>query len=295
MPACSSPSARSARCGVEQHAHFGGGKRRSMSQRLEAFTLFSSSKGNSALFRYGPGMRPHRRGRLGACAERVAAGAWDVAVRDSGDFRHARAQRPYQGAGDDFQGLLHPDLRALPLLPRHSRQMPERGGSAVFAGRSDRAWSVFDAAVPDPARRGGFGLLPRRRAPPPSATRPTSATSPPVSAAASSAATRSSSKATTISICSKTALTRPAAEKADSRRVRAPLQPLLRGGAAAAGRERRAPHRARAPFAQNNRPALAYSESRGALAARSITVAGESVSADVSLAVASPCEPVRVL
>ena len=46
---------------------------------------------------------------------------------------------------------------------------------------------------------------------------------------------------------------------------------------------------------ENNRPALAYSESRGALAARSITVAGESVSADVSLAVASPCEPVRVL
>ena len=40
---------------------------------------------------------------------------------------------------------------------------------------------------------------------------------------------------------------------------------------------------------------LGWSEGRGALAARSITVAGESVSADVSLAVASPCEPVRVL
>ena len=46
---------------------------------------------------------------------------------------------------------------------------------------------------------------------------------------------------------------------------------------------------------ENNRPALAYSESRGALAAKSISVAGESVSADVSLAVASPCEPVRIL
>ena len=46
---------------------------------------------------------------------------------------------------------------------------------------------------------------------------------------------------------------------------------------------------------ENNRPALAYSESRGALAAKSISVAGESVSSDVSLAVASPCEPVRIL
>lgn len=120
-----------------------------MSQRLEAFTLFSSSKGNSALFRYGQECVLIDAG-VSARALNASLQALGTSLYEIRAISSRTSTATISGAGDDFQGLLHPDLRALPLLPRHSRQMPERGGSAVFAGRSDRAWSVFDAPFPTP-------------------------------------------------------------------------------------------------------------------------------------------------
>ncbi len=246
-PACSFPSALTVRFGWSRR-EFWKEKRRSMSERLEAFTLFSSSKGNSALFRY--------QNECILIDAGVSARALDASLHMLGaSLREVKAVFVTHEHSDHIKGL--------EMIARHFRipiyapylccrfiraKYPSTAGLLRVLDGPVEAGPVSSPFLSDAARRGGFGLLPRgsrkcrswlcdRHRPPHGRHR----------ALRSRLWRRRAREQPWHRYAEKRRLS-SAAQKAHSRWIRASFQPYLRDGPAAAGRKRRPPRGAGSSF-----------------------------------------------